>query len=126
MVYYRQYQPGAALSDLIECYWVYRSSGDSFREERLIPGGRVEMIFHLHASYHWLIHPDAPQGELISRVHFMGQRDRIYFGRPSGHSDMLGVRFKPGGLTAFTPIPISELLNKMIPAEDIPVSYTHL
>jgi len=71
-------------------FWVYRSSGGISREERLIPGGRVEMIFHLNASYRRLIHPDAPQGELISRLHFMGQRDRIYFGRPSGQSDMLG------------------------------------
>ena len=120
MIFYRQYQPGARLSDLIECYWVYRSSGAMVREERLIPGGRVEMIFHLDSAYHWLIHPDAPRGDLIRRVHFMGQRDRIYFGRPSGHSsNMLGVRFKPGGLAAFTSMPISELLNRMIPAEDV-------
>ncbi|HEX9510012.1 MAG TPA: AraC family transcriptional regulator [Puia sp.] len=119
MPFYRQYQPGVRLSDLIECYWVYRSSGVVSREERLIPGGRVEMIFPLGTSYRWLIHPEAPEGDLISRVHFMGQRDRIYFGRPSGHTDMLGVRFKPGGLAAFTSVPVSGLLNRMIPAEEI-------
>lgn len=75
------------------------------------------MIFHLGTSFHWLIHPGAPQGELVSRVQFMGQRDRVYFGRPAGHTDMLGIRWKPGGLAALTATPLSGFLNRMVPAE---------
>lgn len=139
MNYYRQYPPSARLSDFIECYWVYRSTTfdgarrkdgesrkdggsrekDTCRDEKLIPGGRVEMVFNFGDPFYWLIHQEAPLGDLISRVHFMGQRDRIYFGRPTGRIDMLGVRFKAGGLAAFTPITLSGLLNKMTPAEYI-------
>jgi AraC-like DNA-binding protein len=32
---------------------------------------------------------------------------------------MLGVRFKPGGISAFTKLPVSDLLNQVIPAEDV-------
>ena len=117
MFYYRQYQPNARLSPLVECYWLCRSSGHEGGEQRLIPGGRVEMIFHLGTSFHWLIHPEAPQGELITRAHFMGQRDRVYFGRCAGYTDMLGIRWKPGGLAALTVMPLSGFLNKMVPAE---------
>ena len=119
MIFYQQYQPGDRLAGLVECYWVYRSAGDNFPVESLIPGGRVEMIFHFGTSFHWLIHPGSADGNHISKVHFMGQRDRIYFGRPTGSTDMLGIRFRPGGLAAFTSMPVSHLLNKMIPAEDI-------
>ncbi|HTI11358.1 MAG TPA: helix-turn-helix domain-containing protein [Puia sp.] len=119
MTYYHQYQPGTRLSAFVECYWVSRSSGSEGREERLIPGGRVEMIFHLGTSFHWLIHPESPQGELVTGVQFMGQRDRVYFGRCPGHTEMLGVRWKPGGLAALTATPLSGFLNKMVPAEAV-------
>jgi AraC-like DNA-binding protein len=49
----------------------------------------------------------------------MGQRDRIYFVRQNGDTDLLGIRFKPGGLKAFTGMPASALLNSMVPAEEL-------
>jgi AraC-like DNA-binding protein len=120
--HYRQYYPTALLAECIECYWVFRSPSHApspFRQERLIPGGRVEMIFNFGAPLHWLISSDTPDGIRISNTHFMGQRDRIYYGRYAGATDMLGIRFKTGGLTTLAAPPISSLLNKMIPAEDI-------
>jgi len=117
MRFYRQYQPGPQLSELVECYWVFRTSGDSCEVERLIPGGRVEMIFHFGSPFQLVTHPDSQEGDQGTPVHFMGQRNRVYFGRPGGDADMLGVRFKPGGLAAFTTIPLTELLNRLIPAD---------
>ena len=124
--HYRQYYPTGLLAECIECYWVFRSSSPApdpapspYRQERLIPGGRVEMIFNFGAPLHWLISSDTPDGIRISNTHFMGQRDRIYYGRYAGPTDMLGVRFKTGGLTALVAFPLSSLLNRMIPAEDI-------
>ncbi|MBN8851290.1 MAG: hypothetical protein BGO55_09685 [Sphingobacteriales bacterium 50-39] len=119
MVLYRQYQPGTHLSAFIECYWVYYSPVPRFEEEKLIPGGRVEMIFHFDSPVHWLISPGAVRGELLSSVHFMGQRDRLFLSRPTGCVHLLGVRFKPGGLTAFTSMPVSSILNRMVTAADI-------
>jgi AraC-like DNA-binding protein len=119
MVKYQQYQPAAHLSTFIECYWVYYSPVPRFEEEKLIPGGRVEMIFHFDSPFHWLISPGKVKGELLSRVHFMGQRDRLFLSRPTGCVHLLGVRFKPGGLSAFTAVPVSDLLNRMVAAADI-------
>jgi len=78
------------------------------------------MIFHFGTAYRWLTHTGDPQGELVSKVHFMGQRDRTYTGLGCGGSiDFLGVRFKPGGLAAFTRTPVASLLNRMIPATEL-------
>ena len=49
----------------------------------------------------------------------MGQRDRLFLSRPTGVVHLLGVRFKPGGLTAFTSMPVFNILNRMVPAGDI-------
>jgi AraC-like DNA-binding protein len=119
MVKYHQYQPAGILSSFIECYWVYDSTVPRFGEEKLIPGGRVEMIFHFDSTFRWLIRPGTDEGKLLSRVHFMGQRDRLFLSRPTGCVHLFGVRFKPGGLAAFTTMPVSNILNRMVAAEEI-------
>jgi AraC-like DNA-binding protein len=135
MSFYRQYQPIALLADFIECYWVLHSPYDDLkRAERLIPGGRVEMIFNFADPIHWLMEGDdfgqnaaggslaggnLVGGSLAGGVWLMGQRDRIYFARQTGATDLMGIRFKPGGLIAFTGLPASALLNSMVPAEEL-------
>lgn len=144
MLSYRQYLPAALLADLIECYWVCRSPGLSqadfvsghftqgntpYKKERLIPGGRVELIFNLADPLDWLIEPDStkadhprtdhPKAERLTRAHVMGQRNQIYFARETGRTDMLGIRFRTGGVIAFTQIPVSGFLNRLIPVEDV-------
>lgn len=132
---YRQYLPAAPLADLIECYWVGRSlpapgeysigkdvhwpENHGNRLERLIPGGRVELIFNFSDPLDWLIDRESQKGTSLDRAHIMGQRNQIYFARETGRADMLGIRFKTGGLIAFTQIPVSELLNRLIPAKNV-------
>jgi AraC-like DNA-binding protein len=117
---YRQYPPSALLADLVECYWTFRTSAliPPGQKERLIPGGRVELIFNFAAPLHWLI-DDLSSGYPVISPHLMGQRDRIYYCRPSGPSHLLGIRFRTGGPARFIKTSLSQLLNKMIPAEDI-------
>jgi AraC-like DNA-binding protein len=119
MVFYSQYRPAPALASLIECYWAYRCTPEFECVEPLIPGGRVELVFTFDTHVHWLITPENPDGQPMSRAHFLGQRDRAFAWRPVGPTDLLGIRFKPGALAAFTPVPVSTLLNRLVPAEDI-------
>ena len=49
----------------------------------------------------------------------MGQRDRPFAWRSTGAAELLGVRFKPGSLSAFTAIPISRLLNRLVRAGEV-------
>jgi len=116
---YRQYRPCAALAGSIECYWTWRGEVLSGRVERLIPGGRVELIFNLGDEVEWLMDSQDGLGSGLSGVHIMGQRDRLFFCRPSGRLQLFGVRFKPGGFAAFSPIPLHLLLNRLLPASDL-------
>lgn len=118
MFSYQQYYPSAPLADFIECYWLLDAPGRFMdTPDRLIPGGRVELIFNFGAPLDWLISADNPKGTRMNGPILMGQRDRIFYAKSSGKTRMLGVRFKPGGLLAFTPMPASGLLNALMPAE---------
>lgn len=119
MAYYRQFTPSLRLADMVECLWLFRNSGEDLRDEPLIPGGRIEMIFHLGQPFRWLIGPGAPTANPVGGVQFIGQRDRIYFGKQTGVNEMLGVRFRPGGLAAFTRLPASVLLNQVLPGREV-------
>ncbi len=118
MLYYRQYYPSAQLADLIECYWVLHAP-DRFMDapDRLIPGGRVELIFNFGDPSDWLITPENPHGTRFNGPMIMGQRNQIFYVKSTGKTRMLGLRFKPGGLAAFTNVPVSDLLNTLLPAE---------
>jgi len=115
---YRQYRPCAALADVIECYWVWQGEGLSGQVERLIPGGRVELIFNFDGDVEWMMDGLAAAGLRLSGVHIMGQRDRLFFCRPSGRMQLFGVRFRPGCFAAFSPTPLKLLLNRLLPASE--------
>ncbi len=118
MFSYQQYRPSPALADLVECYWVLHSP-EGFLEapDRLVPGGRVELMFNFADPIYCLISEDSPKGVDMTGSFIMGQRSKVFYARGSGKTDMLGLRFKPGGLTAFTNMPVSSLLDTMVPAE---------
>jgi len=120
MFFYKQYYPSAALAELVECYWILQSTGDFMPvPDRLIPGGRVELMFNLGEPVQWLVQPGESNGSNMHGAFVMGQRNKIFYAQGSGSANIVGLRFKPGGLAAFTSIPASALLNTVIQAEDI-------
>jgi len=117
---YQQYRPSPLLADLVECYWMVRAPGNTLnKHERLIPGGRIEMIFNFADPLRWLITREDTQGNAMQNAFLMGPRDRIYYAYGAGKIDMAGIRFKPGGLAAFTHVPALTILNRVVPAEYI-------
>ena len=120
MFFYKQYYPCAALAELVECYWILQSTGDFMPvPDRLIPGGRVELMFNLGEPVQWLIQPGENTGSAMQGAFIMGQRNKIFYAKGNGAAHIVGLRFKPGGLAAFTNMPVSALLNSVVQAEDI-------
>jgi len=120
MFSYKQYHPSPQLAELIECYWTLQAGGgDKHIHDRLIPGGRVELMFNFATPLQWLVNQDFSGGNYMSNAFIMGQRSKVFYAKSIGDEKMIGVRFKPGGLSAFTNVPAHELLNNVIPAENI-------
>lgn len=87
--------------------------------ERLVPGGRTEMIFNFGNPMQFLLTNDLSNGLTVDHTHIMGQRSHIYYTKQNGDTNLLGVRFTPGGISAFTRMSADVLLNQIIPAEDV-------
>lgn len=118
--YYHQYKPSPLLGHAIECFWIFRGGNDPVKRlQGLIPGGRIECIFHLGVPMNWMISGTEPNGYWFNQPVILGQRDRIFYTRPAENAELLGIRFKPGGFGAFSRVPAYLLLNRIFPAHEI-------
>lgn len=102
---YREYQPDIRLSNLVECYWCIDEMGPDSTPVRVIPDGCVDIIFSF-------------SGDNCSQLERQGQpfiNGTMTYSFDTVHSygitEMIGVRFMPAGITAFTRSPIHELTD---------------
>jgi AraC-like DNA-binding protein len=120
MLKYKQYKPSKILLNFIECYWECKAPAMTMAPlERLVPGGRVELIFNFGNPMNFMMTGDSLNGYAITHSHLMGQRSKVYYAKQNGETNLLGVRFKPGGISAFTKIPAVFFLNQVVNAEDV-------
>lgn len=51
-MFYQEYRPSAPLAPYVQCYWTLRAPANPFpATERLIPDGRIELIFSFAGPY---------------------------------------------------------------------------
>lgn len=105
---YHEYPPDIRLSHLIETYWVSDAVVSSASTQRILPDGCVDIIFNFASN--------DGTGRLRSFMpHVIGTitsfLDVSYY---AGTVQMLGIRFRPNGITAFTRIPVFELTDKSV------------
>ena len=111
---YRELAPAQPLRPFIECYWRATSqSGPGFRPtELLVPDLRVEVIFNPGAPWRW---NDQPSSVMTC----IGMRGRALAIQQPGRLNHFAVRFRPGGLAAFSGIPLAELTGRCWDMRDI-------
>ncbi len=119
-IHYAQRVPAEELRNYIECYWILRMHHSALGRQRLIPGGRIEMIINFGSALPWMVdEQNNVSGYLGNGVSVMGQRNKIFYAVFEGSLDLIGVRFKPGGLSAFTHLPAKYLLNELVEGENV-------
>lgn len=105
---YHEYPPDIRLSHLIETYWVSDAVVSSANTQRILPDGCVDIIFNFANN-------DGTGRLLPFMPHIIGTitsfLDVSYY---AGMVQMLGIRFRPNGITAFTRTPIFELTDKSV------------
>lgn len=105
---YREHAPSEALRRFITCYWTFRAPLGSALN-RVLPDGCVDLLFDL--------------GERslagASRATFVGPMTRpLTLEVPRG-VDLLGVRFRPGGGSAFLATGLALLRDVSPPLDDL-------
>jgi AraC-like DNA-binding protein len=106
---YCEYLPDIRLQHLIETYWVSYTQLSSAMVQRILPDGCVDIIFDIDNSSekgNANVQPPNIVGTITSHLDVTFE---------PGQTQMLGIRFRPGGITAFTRMPVHELTDRIVP-----------
>jgi AraC-like DNA-binding protein len=109
---FRVFSPAPVLTPFIECYWLHetQSAPHTTQIATLLVDGRADLMFTFGRSYEVLVtNGDLKQSHEVA--HLNGQRGYPLTVTQNMQFPMVGVRFRPGGLAAFLPIPAIELSN---------------
>ena len=114
MIQYSTFVPEFRLQPYVECCWIVE--GLDLTEQKIIPDGFSELIFHFHDAYQITdqktshIQPlSIVAGQLNSPIHL----------KPTGRSGVLGVKFKPTGMWKLFGCDMNELTNQTIFLDDV-------
>ncbi len=120
MIHYSEFTPTPSLIPFIECLWTLKSHSNFFKKrELIIPGGRIEMMFNLGCPVDWIDSKDLSSTRTREGSFLLGPRNRHFFVEQRGSISIFGVRFRHGGLSPFTPMPMSILLNEINPQDQL-------
>jgi AraC-like DNA-binding protein len=109
---YCEISPKVPLNSFVECFWMLEGDGPTKggAPERILPDGCVELIlnfgarFSQHTNSHSVIQP---------RHFLVGQMSGPILISPTGRVELLGIRFHPGGTSAFLRTPMNELTDQV-------------
>lgn len=103
--------PAAPLRRFIECCWFLRTDiAPSQRlEEHIFTDARADIVFSFGNPYLRAQAGGQAAPQLMHSSNLDAQRRYPVSIVQHGHIDLIGVRFRPGGLAAFLPIPAGEL-----------------
>src|SRR5687768_178725 len=120
MIAYFEYKPSQPLSPFIECFWTMKSHSKFFKKrEVIIPGRRAEIFFTSDTVINWIDSKRPDTCHSCTGSHVLGPRNRPFYVEMAGAVNLVGVRFRHGGLAPFTAVPVYALLNQVIPLGQI-------
>jgi AraC-like DNA-binding protein len=110
---FRAHLPQPPLSRFIECLWAV-SGLTSHKRERVLPNGVVEVIINLGSFHKVLARDDYARGQLYKESWVAGIQNRHLVIESVRESELIGIRFRPGGAYALFGLPMSELADQVI------------
>jgi AraC-like DNA-binding protein len=103
LLQYREFPPGPCLVELVECFWAgtLRPAARTSSCHRVLPDGCMDLLFDFRAG-------DSRRASII------GTMSRPFIFTTSGPVDLLGIRFRPGGLAGFIALEAAELFDARV------------
>lgn len=102
--------PNTSVQTVVECYWFV--SGTDTEEQKIIPDGFPEIIFHFGDAYE-LRDPNG-SAVLQEKILVSGQLSKPILLKPTGISDVFGIKFKPAGIWKLLGIDMSTIKDEVI------------
>jgi AraC-like DNA-binding protein len=108
---YACFLPSPALSPYVECYWTLNGKNAVLAEQAMPADHRHEIMFSFTGSIRRTLPDGSEDCVVTSNSYVLGARARGYRFTLLAEPHTIAIRFKPGGLFAFTAVPLSELLD---------------
>jgi AraC-like DNA-binding protein len=108
--------PPPALAPWIATFWRLTGEGSSQDFETVLPDGSVELIFHRGEPFLQRVGTACTRQP---RALVVGDIRRPVSIRPESHTDVIGVRFRPGRAHALFPTPMSALANGITSLDEL-------
>ncbi len=115
-MFYERIIPPPSLASLIECYWVIENDSPTIQQQKIIPDGFPEIIFHYRAPYRINI---SGNWENQSQQLLAGQIRNHFLLENTGVSGMIGIKFKPYALSELFYLEMSEFTDKVVNLLDV-------
>lgn len=113
---YQEFLPDVRLRSTIECYWQVAGAGSEvFRP--IFPDGCTDLIFNFGSTL--LVKRKDQLLRNSHRAFVVGNMTFPTHTASPGSTDLLGVRFRPAGLSQFLRVPLYELTDDSVSAEDL-------
>jgi AraC-like DNA-binding protein len=104
---YQIYYPCEPLRPYIENYWTLQTDHELYHQ--FVVDGQADLLLNYGSAYER--GPLYSTGEKLTASNLDGQRQYPLKIQQTGNIDLIGVRFRVGGLAAFTTIPVFQISN---------------
>jgi AraC-like DNA-binding protein len=108
--------PRPPLHLYVECIWAVRGSGD-YRRAQVLPNGALQLMINFGAPHRVLGFGSRSVVQEHRQAWVAGVQDAPLTIESPDHSDLLAIRFRPGGAFAFLPLPVNCLTNDVVCAD---------
>ena len=110
-MFFKRFTPGKELERIIECYWIVEDNDATPRQQKIIPDGFNEIIFHLGDAYRIRLYDE---WELQSKSLLAGQIRKHFFLENTGRSEIVGIKLKPTALTHLYGLDMHRFTDKAV------------
>jgi AraC-like DNA-binding protein len=110
-VLYEELAAPQPLDSIVHCFWFLSGDDLGSAPQTIVADGRLEIILHLANPFERI--DAAGVGRQQPRALFSGQLTSPIQVRPSGASDIVGIRFRTAAANALFRAPLEELGNRV-------------
>ena len=104
------------LSRFVELIWAVQGT-TNYTREKVLPNGAIELIINL-GSFHKVVNKvDDRKFDVYRESWIAGMQEEYILIEALRESDLIGIRFRPGGAYPFFRFPVSELTNKVLESD---------
>lgn len=112
------YFPRPPLNKYVELIWMLQGK-PSYQREKVLPNAALELIINL-GSYHKVVDcNDYNKFEIYQDFWIAGMQEKHIVIEALSESNLIGIRFRCGAAYHFLRMPVSELTNQVVEADQI-------